>query len=262
MRDNKSVNYALITELPGLKATQEQMTMLYQRYNFARQFVKKKDVLEVACGSGIGLGYIAKVARRIVGIDIDEKNIALCRGTYQNRQNIAIDLMDAHKLSFPDKSFDIILLYEALYYFKRPQEFISETERVLKNGGLLIICTVNKDWKDFHPSPYTYKYFSLQEIHKMLNVKFNEIKMYGGFFVEKKGLRANVISFMKHIAINFNLIPGSLKFRAYLKRIFLGKVMPLPEEVFEDMASYEEPVEVTFDKINKDFKIIYAVAKK
>ena len=62
-------NYYEITETPGLKATQEQIARIYHRYHFARQFAKGKDVLEVACRSGIGLGYIAKVANKLVGGD-------------------------------------------------------------------------------------------------------------------------------------------------------------------------------------------------
>ena len=62
--------------------------------------------------------------------------------------------------------------------------------------------------------------------------------------------------------LNSFLIPGSLKARAYLKRIFMGKLVPLPSEVYEDMASYEPPVENPPDKVCRDFKIIYAIGKK
>jgi len=51
----REYDYSLITEFPGLQATQEQLERLYQRYHFAKQFAPEKDVLEVACGSGIVL---------------------------------------------------------------------------------------------------------------------------------------------------------------------------------------------------------------
>src|SRR3990172_1348395 len=132
---NKQVDYSSITESPNLKATQEQLARLYQRYHFARQFAKDKDVLEVACGSGIGLCYLAKVAKSVVGGDVDEKNVALAREYYvsddgcqlsANKENIKIQVMDAHDLNFPDKSFDLVLLYEAIYYLKDTEKFISE----------------------------------------------------------------------------------------------------------------------------------------
>jgi len=42
----------------------------------------------------------------------------------------------------------------------------------------------------------------------------------------------------------------------------MGKLVPLPPEVYEDMAPYEPPVEISPDNICRDFKIIYAVGRK
>lgn len=191
---DNSIDYSSITESPNLKATQEQLARLYQRYHFARQFAKDKDVLEVACGSGIGLGYLAQVATSVVGGDIDEKNVDLARENYKLKDEreyreveklrrwedrklggwedienekmgvrcekqkhtkneklkscedgksrswkIDIQLMDAHDLNFSDKCFDLVLLYEAIYYLKDPAKFISEAGRVLRKDGKLII---------------------------------------------------------------------------------------------------------------------------
>lgn len=304
---NNLIDYSSITESPNLKATQEQLARLYQRYHFARQFANDKDVLEVACGCGIGLGYLAKVARSIVGGDVNEKNVALARENYKlkderevrenkklrrwedERQNtehrtqntegrdqkaedryqsteindkIRVNLTDAHNLDFLGDSFDLVLLYEAIYYLKDPQKFISEAERVLKENGKLIVCSVNKDWEDFHPSPFTHKYFSVPELYEILKDGFREVDIYGGFQVDNKGMKNRVTSFIKRMAVDYNLIPGSLKARAYLKRIFMGKLVPLPTEVYEGMAPYEPPVPISVDKVSKEFKIIYAVAHK
>lgn len=85
---NKSVDYSSIAESPNLKATQEQVERLCQRYCFARQYAKDKDVLEVACGSGIGLGYLAQAAHKIVGADIEEKNVNLARNFYKEDERL------------------------------------------------------------------------------------------------------------------------------------------------------------------------------
>ena len=170
--------------------------------------------------------------------------------------------MDAHNLSFPDNSFDLVLLYEAIYYLREPKKFIDEAERVLRKEGVLLISTVNKDWNDFHPSPYSYKYFSVPAIYKLLENKFKDIKLYGAFPIKTNGLNTKVISTIKRTAIRFNLIPGNLKARAYFKRIFMGKLTTLPEELYEDMAQCEEPIPISKDRTNNKFKIIYALAMK
>lgn len=68
-----SENYTKVTELPDYKITREQLARLYQRYRFALKFCKDKEVLEVACGGGMGLGYLASVSKKVVGGDIDKK---------------------------------------------------------------------------------------------------------------------------------------------------------------------------------------------
>lgn len=259
---NQAIDYSLITEAPGLQATEEQLARLYHRYRFAKEFAKNKNVLEVACGSGMGLGYLAKVAFKVVGGDVDEKNVALAKKIYQNRKNTEIELMDAHAIEYQNDSVDLVLLYEAIYYLKEPKKFVSEASRLLKKNGVLIICTVNKDWEDFHPSDYTHQYFSAPELYDLLKDKFPDVKLYGAFRIEKRGLKNEIVSLIKRAAVKFDLIPGSLRARAYLKRIFMGKLFPLPEEVSEDMAPYEEPVPIPSESINKDFKIIYALARK
>ena len=273
-----NTNYHLITEHPGLNATAEQIERLYHRYRFAADYAMNNRVLEVACGSGIGLGYLAEKARKVVGLDIDAQNVkAVCQlygipsprtETYEEGQpgdeddKIDVCLMDAHQLNLPEKTFDLALLYEALYYLKDPDAFFAEANRILSDKGILIICTVNKDWLDFHPSPYTYRYFSVPELHYDLNKHFSKVDLFGAFPVDATGLKNWVFSRIKHIAVNLDLIPGSLAARAYLKRIFLGPLKPLPGKIYEDMAPYEPPASIPHDQPNRDYKIIYAVARK
>src|SRR3989304_8935037 len=141
--------YVTVTELPRINAHKEQLERLVQRYCLASEYCKDKEVLEVARGGGIGLGYLARRARKVVGGDIDEKVLEFARRNYGNRRNIELRTLDAQRLPFADKSFDEVLLYEAIYYLPQPEKFVDEARRVLRDKGVLIICTVNKDWPGF-----------------------------------------------------------------------------------------------------------------
>lgn len=254
--------YHEITESPGQKATQEQIERLYQRYHFADEYAADRKVLEVACGSGIGLGYLAEHAVAVTGGDIDRKNIENAQKSYAGNKKIETLVLDAHNLAFDDQSFDLVLLFEAIYYLERPEQFISEAHRVLMGNGHLIICTVNRDWKDFHPSKYSTKYHSVPELNNMLAGMFPEVKVYGAFREANQGLKTKSLSVLKRSASKLDLIPGSLKAREFLKRIFIGKLTPIPDEVSEGMAEYVEPVEIKSDEPTEQYKIIYAVATK
>jgi SAM-dependent methyltransferase len=226
------------------------------------------DSLEVAYVSSIGLGYLAKKASKVIGADIDEKNLAVASSIYQqithsgaDPMNIEIIWIDAHDLKFPEQNSGLALLYEAIYYLQHPQFFVSEAERVLTENGILIICTFNKNWQDFHPSPYTYQYFSVPELYSLLKTDLKRIEVFGAFPVKSDKILGHLISIIKRTAVRLDLIPGSLAARTYLKRLFFGPLRPLPEQLFERIARYEPPVPIQAEQSNKDYKIIYAVAR-
>ena len=172
-------DYTTVTELPGQRATREELERLYHRYKFASKFCEDKDVLEVACGAGQGLGYLEKFANKVVGGDIDENNLRFAISHYEGRQNIEVKTLDAHQLPFEDKSFDVVILYEAIYYLPKPEEFLAESHRVLREGGVLLIATVNKDLYDFNPSPHTYKYYGVAELNELFARHGFETEFFG-----------------------------------------------------------------------------------
>ena len=49
-------DYLDVTELSGDEVSEEQVVRLCQRYYWAKEYCVDKVVLEVACGSGQGLG--------------------------------------------------------------------------------------------------------------------------------------------------------------------------------------------------------------
>ncbi len=260
-------SYHTITETPGLKATREQLERIYHRYRFAANYARERHVLEVACGSGIGLGYLAQTAHKVIGGDIDEVNLSVAKEIYRkcgegesDKISPEIIWLDAHELRFPDGAFDLLLLFEAVYYLEKPELFISEAKRVLNSKGRLIIGTVNKDWEDFHPSPYTHRYFSVPELYELLCKAFSTVTMYGAFPLQPQGTLQRGISLIKRTAVRLDLIPGSLTARAYLKRLFLGPLQALPAQLEEGMTPYRPPVEIAADRPNRGYKIIYAVA--
>jgi len=251
--------YGTVTELPGINAHKEQLERLVQRYCFASEFCKDKEVLEVACGGGIGLGYLARTAKKVVGGDIDENILKYPRDYYKKRKNIEIKTLDAQKLQFSNNSFDVIIMYEAIYYLPNPEKFIEEARRVLRKNGSLIICTVNKDWEGFNPSPHSFNYFSVPELFSLYEKNGFKTKMFAGFSETSDTVRSKIISLIKQLAVKFHLIPKTMKGKEKLKRLFFGKLQPLPPEISEDLAPYTPPVPISIDTVNKNYKVLYAV---
>ena len=45
--------------------------------------------------------------------------------------------MDAHHLPFDGDSVDVVIMFDAIYWLQRPEQFISESKRVLRKDGVL-----------------------------------------------------------------------------------------------------------------------------
>lgn len=255
-------DYSTVTETPGVKASAEQIERLYHRYHFARQYCHGKDVLEAACGAGQGLGYIATVARSVTGTDIDGRCLAYARKAYADRPAIVIQQMDAQDPSFQDGSFDVIILYEAIYYLENPEIFVDNSCRMLRPGGVLLICSVNREWTGFNPSPYSRKYYSAKELHDLLKTRFAGVQLYAAFSDEPGTLKEKLVFSLKRAAVALGIIPKTMKGKELLKRVFFGRLAPLPAEVREGMAAYAPPVPLRLDTPDNRHKVIYAVATR
>ena len=252
-------DYSTVTEEPGVRASCEQLDMMYTRYRFAVSFCEGKDVLEIACGSGQGLGYLGKTARRVVGGDLTESLLSKAQQYYRGR--VGLLRLDAHVWPFKDHRFDLVLLYEAIYYLTEPKLFLFECRRVLRDKGAILICTVNKEWSDFNTSPFSVRYFSARELATLLKDQGFDVEIYGAFPVDRHSFKGRLISLIKRTAIAFHLIPKTMKGKRLLKRVVFGKLLPLPSEVEDRTREYVPPKKISCDAPCFQYKVLYAIAR-
>lgn len=178
-RRDGTTDYGSVTEQPGIKVTVEARAMLHTRYAYAARFCDGKDVLEVGCGAGMGAGLLAKGARLMVGGDFSDSLLRQAHRHYRDR--IPFVRLDAHCLPFGDASLDVVILFEAIYYLRSPTHFLRECFRVLRSGGTLLLCSVNKEWPGFNPSPFSRNYVSAKELRQLLIDNHFEAESYGAF---------------------------------------------------------------------------------
>lgn len=257
-----SPKFSQVTELPGSHILPIQLERSYARYAFAASFCNGKDVLEVACGGGQGLGILAEYANRVIGGDYDQVNLEYSRETYRNKPQVTILQLDAHKLPFIDQSMDVILLYEAIYYLTDPEKFIQECKRILRPGGTLILSTANKNWSDFNPSPFSHDYFSVPEL-KVLFQKYQfETSFFAAFPDQTSSTAAKLRSFVKKTAVRLKLMPKTMRGKVLLKRIFFGGLTNMPRELTKGSVPYTEPVSIPDDQLDCIHTTIFAVGQK
>ncbi|MDD5258610.1 MAG: class I SAM-dependent methyltransferase [bacterium] len=258
-----SNDYSSVTEVVGYNVTAEQIQRMYTRYRFAAGFCQGKKVLEVACGSGQGLGYLARNAATVTGVDIDEKLLAIARHCYQDRARIELKQEDAQSLSFAAESFEVVILYEAIYYLPEAVKFIKEAGRVLKKGGVLLICSANRELPDFNPSPYSYRYYSAAELAALLQQEgYEQCTLFGDCHVIQGSWKSVMISVIKKVVVRLNLMPKTMKGKELFKKIFYGALKPMPAEITDGLAEYTAPAKLAGNEPVLEYKVIFALGYK
>ena len=252
------MDYTFVTEIAGDKVTQEQLDRLCNRYYWAGSYCSGKDVLEAACGSGQGLGYLSGIARSLEAGDYSDEILYIARRHYGKR--IALRQFDAQNMPFEDKSKDIIILFEAIYYIPDAERFAKDCARVLRHGGKVLIATANKDLYDFNPSPHTYKYYGVVELDRLLERNGFKAEYFGDTPIENISLRQRVFRPIKKLAVILNVIPKTTGGKKWLKRIVFGKLVEMPVEIDVEMSCYTEPERISSREQNRSHKVIYCAA--
>jgi ubiquinone/menaquinone biosynthesis C-methylase UbiE len=233
--------------------------MQHSRYAYAAGFCDGKDVLEVACGAGQGLGYLAKRARRVVGGDFTQPLLKLAGRHYQS--SVPLVCLDAHTLPFSAATFDVVILFEAIYYLREADRVLRECKRVLKCGGVLLVCSSNKKWPGFMPSPFATRYFDAVELRNLLTGAGFETQVFGAFPAVASTIGTKTVSLIRHLGTKLNLIPGSLKGRELLKRLFYGPLAVVGPEIDERMAKPPQFCAIDEGQPSLQFRVLYAAGR-
>lgn len=100
-----------------------------------------KDVLEVSCGRGGGAAYLAQYhsPRSMLGIDRTPQAIRFCQRKH-SAAGLSFHMCCAEALSFKDECFDVVVNVEASHLYGRPERFLREARRVLRQGGHMLLA--------------------------------------------------------------------------------------------------------------------------
>lgn len=231
-----AVNFVEVTELAGDEVSDEQVQRVCARYSWALSYVShNSDVLEIACGTGPGLGLLKSAARSLVAGDISDAILERARTHYGNRVDIRV--MNAESLPFADHSLDVIIIFEALYYVPDAVRFARECARVLRPGGVVLVSNANKDLFDFNPSPHSHCYHGVVELGRLFGAHGFETHFWGDLPLATVSWRQKLLRPIKRTVVSLGLMPRSMAGKRLLKRLVFGEMRAFPAEITTDMVA-------------------------
>lgn len=192
---------------------------IIERYIFVSKFIESDSiVLEATSGFGYGANYLSRICKKVFALDLEIDNINFASNSYSD--DIEWVNGDVTNLPFGDNMFDV---YTSLETFEHiPIELIEryfvESKRVLKDDGVMIISTPNRETRININNPFHTKEYSVDELDIILKKYFKFIKYYSvlDYKVEigYKNNSTNIIAVCSDIPIfkniNLNLDTTSL----------------------------------------------------
>ena len=111
-----------------------------EMYELIRPVVKAKTVLELATGTGLIAKHIVNAAAHIEATDASVGMIAEAKRDNQSAK-LHFSVQDMFRLPYADKSFDVVIVSNALHIVPQPEKALAEIHRVLRDDGVLIAPT-------------------------------------------------------------------------------------------------------------------------
>jgi len=144
-------------------------------------------VLALGCGNGQHVFKAAQKAKEVVGLDKDEKQLAIAQSLAEEKEVGKVKFLraDLEKgIKFKDNSFDKILALDVLEHLENRNQFLKEVKRLVKPGGLIFLAIPNRNtsWKkrqkraglNSYTDPDHKIEYSLGEIKKLLKEVINK----------------------------------------------------------------------------------------
>jgi SAM-dependent methyltransferase len=144
----------------------------FWRYLWVSKHAQSLDVLDVPCGMGWGTSLI-KGARSIVGIDVDLASIEEAARRYSKHARFIQG--DMASLNFPNDSFDLVACLEGIEHVSVQVggRFLSETARVLRSKGLLLLTSPYCSNGRHSGNPYHVHEYQPEELRGILSTDFS-----------------------------------------------------------------------------------------
>lgn len=106
-------------------------------------------VLDIGCGAGLLCEPLTRLGAQVIGVDPSARNIAAAK-LHADKGHLSIDYRctTVEQMDVRER-FDIVLAMEVVEHVADIGAFLSRCAALLKPGGMMVVSTLNRNWKSF-----------------------------------------------------------------------------------------------------------------
>ncbi len=145
------------------------------RYLWASQLAPGRSVLDAGCGLGYGTAILGRAgALTAHGVDIDPA--ALLRSQELFGEHAKFGGGDLMNLPTPRDAFDLVVCFEALEHVPDPERALDELQRVVRDGGVVLVSSPNRG---VYPAgnPFHLREYTSAELEEELGKRFTNVRL-------------------------------------------------------------------------------------
>jgi|YelNatPaOPRAMG01_1025707.scaffolds.fasta_scaffold02311_17 SAM-dependent methyltransferase len=251
-KNGEAILDRLYSYLCGRELEANLLHFQYVPNRYARRDIRRDGarltgrVLDLGCGNQPHRPYLPGV-RHYVGLDYPPTQASLPVRVQPQVYG------DARDLPFPDASFDGVLCSQVLEHVDRPEEVISEVNRVLKPGGAGLISV--PFFYNLHMEPHDYFRFTPYGIRGMLE--------RNGLWVREIRAQGGVGTLLVQLLHNW-LFSGLARFAR--RHRLIGMLLLLASPLFLLLSAFDNLGALALDRLNpQDWRFtpnLWVVAEK
>lgn len=153
-----------------MAAKREDLNQLSFLQDLADRLPSGATVLDAGCGAGVPVTRWLSERFTVTRVDISEEQTRLAR---QSVPEATFLCQDMTALDFPDESLDAICSLYAVIHIPREehQPLLQTFQRVLRPGGLLLLCMGARDWpgavEEFYGAPMYWSHYDADTNRRM-----------------------------------------------------------------------------------------------
>jgi ubiquinone/menaquinone biosynthesis C-methylase UbiE len=108
--------------------------------------IKNKDIVEIGCGRGGGLFYIASNFSPLSakGVELNKQAVSFCNRHY-SLDGLSFLQGDAQNLSLGNECCDVVISVESSHRYQDMKAFLREVSRILRSGGHFLLADFRYD---------------------------------------------------------------------------------------------------------------------